>query len=625
MSNKKRGKKRGRDNQSNDHIRKKLHETQTGNRVEPESDEEFDTNTINSSGSPSPSSSSSSGIMSDVSFTSLTNLSGPTMNAISSMGFTTMTQVQARTMPPLFEGKDVIGAARTGSGKTLAFLVPAVELLHNSRFTPQDGVGVIVICPTRELAVQTHEVAKALMKDHSQNLALLTSSAGRSKEEERLRNGVNVIVATPGRLLDHLQHTKGFLFKKLKVMFKAIFVQLLTEFLVLDEADRILESNFEEEMSKIMKILPKKRQTALFSATQTKKLPKSPTPNHQSITVALRLHLQHHPNPTSSQLHHSPTPPSTPPYPAFNTRFDGGLYVRRVEDLARVSFWSTPIYIDVDEGRTKATNEGLVQGYCVVPSSQRFVFLYAFLKNNSSKKIMVFFSSCNSVKFHSELLRYIKIDCFDIYSKHKPSKRESTMSDFRKAEKGILLCTDVAERGLDIPDVDWVIQFDPPHDPEAYIHRVGRTARGEGAKGNALLFLTPEELLFLSHLKKHKVPVKQHEFDKKKVPKVQSHLEKLVGNNYYLNKSAKDAFRAYISSYKSHFMKDAFNIQTLDLQAVATSFCLTCAPHVNINIQPGASNLKKRPQQGGQGRFTKSNPYSRSSVADTDSKHVVRH
>ncbi|XP_074273447.1 ATP-dependent RNA helicase HAS1-like isoform X2 [Silene latifolia] len=553
MTNKKRGKKRQRDNQTHDHITNKLHQTETGKRVESyplntdssssKSDEEFntkmelneedDTNNINNGGSPS---SSSSGIMSDVSFTSLTNLSGPTMNAISSMGFTTMTQIQARTMPPLFEGKDVIGAARTGSGKTLAFLVPAVELLHNSRFTPQDGVGVIVICPTRELAVQTHEVAKALMKDHSQNLALLTSSSGRSKEEENLRNGVNVIVATPGRLLDHLQHTKGFLFKNLK-------------FLVLDEADRILESNFEEEMNKIMKILPKKRQTALFSATQTKK----------------------------------------------------------VEDLARVSFRSTPIYIDVDEGRTKATNEGLVQGYCVVPSSQRFVFLYAFLKKNSSKKIMVFFSSCNSVKFHSELLRFIKIDCFDIYSKHKSSKRESTMSDFRKAEKGILLCTDVAERGLDIPDVDWVIQFDPPHDPEAYIHRVGRTARGEGAKGNALLFLTPEELLFLCHLKKHKVPVKEHEFDQKKVPKVQSHLEKLVGSNYYLNKSAKDAFRAYISAYKSHFMKDAFNIQTLDLQAVATSFCLTCAPHVNIDIQNGASYLKKRPQQSGHGRFSKSN------------------
>ncbi|KAL9229908.1 hypothetical protein vseg_005324 [Gypsophila vaccaria] len=101
-------------------------------------------------------------------------------------------------MSALLHGKDVIGAARTGSGKTLAFVVPAVELLHNCHFTPQNGVGVIVISPTRELAVQTHEVAKALMKDHTQNHALLTSSSSRDRKAEHLRNGVNLIVATPG-------------------------------------------------------------------------------------------------------------------------------------------------------------------------------------------------------------------------------------------------------------------------------------------------------------------------------------------------------------------------------------------------------------------------------------------
>ncbi|KAK9691362.1 hypothetical protein RND81_09G192400 [Saponaria officinalis] len=538
MSNKKRWRKRGRDDER--HTRA-THKVQgTDNRVEfdpycmdppPHNEEEkIEPDMINNGVSSSSSlSSSSSGIMSDESFVSLSTLSELTVNAIASMGFTIMTQIQAKTMPALLEGKDVIGAARTGSGKTLAFLVPAVELLRNSHFTPRNGVGVIVICPTRELAVQTHEVAKALMKDHSQNHALLTSSPGRDKEAERLRSGVNLIVATPGRLLDHLQHTNGFLFKNLK-------------FLVLDEADRILESNFEEEMSKILRILPKKRQTALFSATQTK----------------------------------------------------------TVEDLARVSFQSVPVYIDVDEGRRKATNEGLVQGYVVVPSAQRFVFLYAFLKKNSSKKTMVFFSSCNSVKFHSELLRYINIDCLDIYSKHKPNKRQTTMSEFRKAEKGILLCTNVAERGLDIPDVDWVIQYDPPHDPEAYIHRVGRTARGEGAKGNALLLMTPDELHFLRHLKDHKVPVKEHILDEKMVPKVQSHLEKLVGNNYYLNKSAKAAYEGYLKAYNSHFMKDAFNVHTLNLQAVATSFCLSYAPRVNINIESGVS--KKKQQKSVHGR-----------------------
>ncbi|KAL7142047.1 hypothetical protein ABFS83_08G096300 [Erythranthe nasuta] len=465
---------------------------------------------------------SGSGIMSSEAF-SVLPISEPTMNAIKDMGFIYMTQIQARGIPPLLEGKDVLGAARTGSGKTLAFLVPAVELLHHIRFTPRNGTGVVIICPTRELAIQTHAVAKDLLKYHSQTLGLVIGGSARRGEAERIVKGVNILVATPGRLLDHLQNTKGFIYKNLKC-------------LIIDEADRILEANFEEEMKQITKILPKARQTALFSATQTKK----------------------------------------------------------VEDLARLSFQTTPVYVDVDDGRKRVTNEGLQQGYCVVPSARRFILLYSFLKRNLSKKVMVFFSSCNSVKFHSELLKYIQIDCFDIHGKQKQQKRTSTFFDFCKAEKGILLCTDVAARGLDIPAVDWIVQYDPPDEPKEYIHRVGRTARGEGAKGNALLFLIPEEVQFLKYLKAAKVPVKEYEFDQKKLANVQSHLEKLVSNNYYLNKSAKDAFRSYILAYNSHSMKDIFNVHRLDLQALAASFCFTSPPKVNLNIDSNASKFRQK-------------------------------
>ncbi|XP_021738244.1 DEAD-box ATP-dependent RNA helicase 27-like [Chenopodium quinoa] len=484
------------------------------------------------------------GIMSDQSFFALP-VSEPTKNAIKDIGFSNMTQIQARAIPPLLEGKDVLGAARTGSGKTLAFLIPAVELLHQTRFTPRNGVGVVVICPTRELAIQSHAVAKDLLKHHSQTLGLVIGGAGRRGEAERLAKGVNLLVATPGRLLDHLQNTKGFIFKNLKC-------------LVIDEADRILEANFEEEMRQIIKLLPKERQTALFSATQTQK----------------------------------------------------------VEDLARLSFQSTPIYIDVDEGRRRVTNEGLQQGYCVIPSDKRLILLYSFLKRNLNKKVMVFFSSCNSVKFHSELFRYIQIDCLDIHGKQKQTKRTTTFFDFCKAEKGILLCTDVAARGLDIPAVDWIVQYDPPDDPKEYIHRVGRTARGEGAKGNALLFLIPEELQFLSYLKSEKVPVKEYDFDTKKLANVQSHLEKLVTNNYYLNKSAKDAYRAYILSYNSHSMKDVFNVHQLDLQAVATSFCFSCPPKVDIKLDSNASKFRKKSRKI-EGRFNESNPYGKRGGDDT--------
>ncbi|XP_008777265.1 DEAD-box ATP-dependent RNA helicase 27-like [Phoenix dactylifera] len=485
-----------------------------------------------------------SGIMTSDPFSRLP-LSELTMTAIKEMGFVNMTQIQSRAIAPLLEGKEVMGAARTGSGKTLAFLIPAVELLYHIKFTARNGTGVIIICPTRELAIQTHAVAKDLLKHHSQTLGLVIGGAGRRGEAEHLAKGVNILVATPGRLLDHLQNTKGFIYKNLMC-------------LIIDEADRILEANFEEDMKQIFKRLPEKRQTALFTATQTKE----------------------------------------------------------VEDFARLSFKGKPIYIGVDDGRSKVTVEGLQQGYCIVPSNRRFLVLYAFLKRNLSKKIMVFFSSCNSVKYHAELLRYIQVDCLDIHGKQKQQKRTTTFFDFCKAEKGILLCTDVAARGLDIPAVDWIVQYDPPDEPKEYIHRVGRTARGEGGKGHALLFLLPEELQFLRYLKEAKVPVKEYEFNEKKVPNLQSHLEKIVGENYYLNQSAKDAYRSYILSYNSHSMKHIFDVHHLNLKDVAASFCFSNPPKINLDLESNASKFRKKMRKvdGSRHGISASNPYGRKSA-----------
>lgn len=497
-----------------------------------------------------------SGIMSAVSFGTL-KLSEPTVNAIKDTGFENMTEIQARSIPELLKGSNVLGAARTGSGKTLAFLIPAVELLYHICFTPRNGTGVIIISPTRELAMQIYGVAKDLMKYHKQTHGLVIGGAARRVEAERLAKGVNLLVGTPGRLLDHLQNTKGFIYKNLK-------------YLVIDEADRILEIGFEEEMKQIIKLLPKERQTALFSATQTTK----------------------------------------------------------VEDLARVSFRTAPKYIGVDDGRSKATVEGLEQGYCVVPSAKRFLLLFTFLKKNKSKKIMVFFSSCNSVKFHSELLNYIDMPCLDIHGKQKQQKRTTTYFDFCNAETGVLLCTDVAARGLDIPAVDWIIQYDPPDDPREYIHRVGRTARGEGGRGKALLFLIPEELQFLRYLKGAKVPLQEYQYDDKKTANVQSQLEKVIEKNYYLHQSARDAYRSYLLAYNSHSMKDIFNVHRLDLQAVATSFGFTCPPKVNLNIDSNAAKFRKKvgnSVQNGKGKadgrksghkFSSSNPYGKRSEGD---------
>ena len=185
------------------------------------------------------------------------NLSDRTMEAIKSMGFETLTEIQRKAIPPLLSGRDVLGAAKTGSGKTLAFLIPAIELLSAMRFKPRNGTGVIVVSPTRELALQIFGVARELMAGHSQTFGIVIGGANRNAEAVKLAKGVNLLIATPGRLLDHLHNTPGFISKNLKC-------------LVIDEADRILEVGFADEMKAIIRILPsEERQTSLFSATQT--------------------------------------------------------------------------------------------------------------------------------------------------------------------------------------------------------------------------------------------------------------------------------------------------------------------------------------------------------------------
>ncbi|KAM0749046.1 DEAD-domain-containing protein [Meredithblackwellia eburnea MCA 4105] len=455
-------------------------------------------------------------------FSSL-DLSSGTRKAVEAMGFTHMTEVQARTIPPLLAGRDVLGAAKTGSGKTLSFLIPAVEMLNKLKFKPRNGTGAIVVSPTRELALQIFGVAKELCEYHNQTFAIVMGGANRKAEAEKLAKGVNLLIATPGRLLDHLQNTKGFVFNNLKA-------------LVIDEADRILEIGFEDEMRQIISLLPKEnRQSMLFSATQTTK----------------------------------------------------------VTDLARMSLRPGPLYINVDSHRDTSTAENLEQGYVVCDSDKRFLLLFTFLRKNLKKKVIVFFSSCKSVQYHGELLNYVDVPVLDLHGKQKQQKRTNTFFEFCNAPTGILLCTDVAARGLDIPKVDWIIQFDPPDDPRDYIHRVGRTARA-GKAGRSLLFLLPSELGFLRFLKAAKVPLNEYSFPDDKIANIQGQLEKLISKNYYLNQSARDGFRAYIQSYASYSLKTIFDVSSLDLAKVGKAFGFSVPPSVNINIGSGMKGKKRK-------------------------------
>lgn len=152
----------------------------------------------------------------------------------------------------------------------------------------------------------------------------------------------------------------------------------------------------------------------------------------------------------------------------------------------------------------------------------------------------------------------------DLHGRQKQTKRTSTFHNFCKAKKATLVCTDVAACGLDIPAVDWIIQYDPPDEPKEHIHRLGRTARGVSGKGKALLFFLPSELGFLRHLKAARVRLNEYEFPEKKMAKVQPQLEKLIATNCALNRSASDADRSYLQAYVSHGMKDIYNVYELD-------------------------------------------------------------
>jgi len=198
-------------------------------------------------------------------------LSQQTMGVLDGYGFEKLTEIQARAIPPLLSGADLRATAKTGSGKTLAFLIPAFELLHSLSFSPDLGTGLMILSPTRELAMQTYERVKELGKAHGLSHGLLIGGVTRKAEQKALRKGVNVVVATPGRMLDHLRNTQGFQYNNLVC-------------LVIDEADRMLSEGFEEEMKGILKQAPKRRQTMLFSATRDDK-------TDEIVKVALKVSL----------------------------------------------------------------------------------------------------------------------------------------------------------------------------------------------------------------------------------------------------------------------------------------------------------------------------------------------
>ncbi|VDL73900.1 unnamed protein product [Nippostrongylus brasiliensis] len=304
------------------------------------------------------------------------------------------TKIQIAALPHALSGRDVIGLAETGSGKTAAFALPILQSLLE---TPQK-LFALVLTPTRELAFQIAQQFEALGAGIGLMVAVIVGGVDMTTQALALAKRPHVIVATPGRLVDHLENTKGFNLRALK-------------YLVMDEADRILNMDFEVELDKILRVIPKDRRTYLFSATMTKKVAK--------------------------------------------------LERASLKDPARVEVSTR--YKTVDK---------LKQHYIFIPFKYKEAYLVYLLNELAGNTAIIFCATCNGAMQIAMLLRQLGLQAVPLHGQMGQEKRLGALNKFKSKVKDILVCTDVASRGLDIPHVDLVINYDVPGQSKDYIHRI---------------------------------------------------------------------------------------------------------------------------------------------------------
>jgi ATP-dependent RNA helicase RhlE len=341
------------------------------------------------------------------------------MDGIDAMGYETATPVQAQVIPHIIAGEDIIAAAQTGTGKTAAFLLP---VLHKLLSGAHDGhsVNALIIVPTRELAVQIAQTLEGIA--YYTNISFISVYGGTggalfASERKALEAGADIVICTPGRMISHLN--MGYV--KLDGL----------RYLVLDEADRMLDMGFYEDIIKIISYLPQKRQNLLFSATMPpamRKLANTILVNPAEINIAI----------------------SKPP-------------------------------------------EQIAQGAFVVYEPQKIPLVKHILQQKEFGSVLIFCSSKLSVKKLFEELKRSRFPVGNIQSDLEQEQREQVLLDFKSKKLKILVATDILSRGIDIEDIDLVINYDVPHDGEDYIHRIGRTARA-ATKGTAYTFVTDQEL-----------------------------------------------------------------------------------------------------------------------------------
>lgn len=445
------------------------------------------------------------------------SLSKETIESLEALNFPTMTPVQENVIPLLLNYKDVAVEAITGSGKTLAFLVPAIEFLKKYS-SQKNELTVLILVPTRELAKQVLDVLTPFIQFHPFiKPQLLIGGCTADEDYEKYKEIVpNIIIATPGKLHDFITLLPSNEFKRL-------------ELFIVDEADQILKNGLENHLTAIFQALPKQRRTGLFSATLTSELLK--------ITHA-------------------------------------GM--------------RNPVFLRIkNEG---ATPVELVNFYTIVDPVYKLVQLILFLKNDvSNQKAIVFVLTGAIADYFTDVLRLFFGEndennenyrpILPLYGQMEQPDRDKSLSTFKDKENAILVATDIAARGIDIPDVEWIIQFDAPQDPKMFIHRVGRTAR-IGNTGNAILFLREAEDAYVDYMTNQKVDMRETEieFDKdtaeEMLKKIRTHA--MQTREFY--EKGMRAMPSYARAYGEHKLKLLLIKKKVNFVDLGNSFGLVRLP-----------------------------------------------
>ncbi|KAF9353354.1 hypothetical protein BGX26_008878 [Mortierella sp. AD094] len=372
---------------------------------------------------------------SNLSFSQL-GLASWLVNALKAMSIASPSEIQTKCIPEILKGRDVIGGAKTGSGKTAAFALPILQKLSEDPY----GVFAVILTPTRELAFQIAEQFNVLGKSINLKDVVIVGGLDMMTQAIALSKRPHIIIATPGRLRDHINSSKDAMhLSKVK-------------FLVLDEADRLLTETFAEDLGGILEVLPKKRQTLLFTATMTDAVLELAQPNTEDATANT-------PSSSSSSSSAKPLP-----------------FVYQCK--TSVSTVST-----------------LTQSYIFIPSHLRETYLTYLLRSDdfAKKSTIIFCGRCRTAETLRVMLRELGIACTALHSEMSQQERLNSLAKFRGGITTVLIATDVGSRGLDIPSVLLVMNYDIPRDPTDYIHRVGRTARA-GRGGQAVSIVTERDI-----------------------------------------------------------------------------------------------------------------------------------